>query len=677
MTDNSIRPKKSTLWGNSKKTPQHASQVATLLLEDYVAYRNHETRPGQLHMAQAVAQTMANQSALMIEAPTGSGKSLAYLIGALAAGHKTMIAPHTIALQKQLVDDVESFAAFCIKQGSTPPTATLLKGKSNYLCLSKLENMSRDRSSWLEAIRQWSTQTHTGDKDEAPLAENDASHWKQVSSTSDECMGLKCPLFDACFHTQAKIKAANADIVVVNQKLLSIAMLNNTVIPADIKAVVVDEAHEFASTVSDTFGAEMSLPATLNSLEAMFEQLQALNQPRNLFADASDTCLELRNLAIELFTGKESRTADLQPYMPLLKQLRSMLNVAVRDIEDLQADWPELLERQPFQHAVRRIRGLHHSIRTICEGRNAVQTVWLEQKLDARKMPYYVFHAAAFDVSTIIANNLLSNYPATTFTSATLRIASDFAIPIQRNGFNQADTGYSTSVVPSTFKFPECTGLWQPAGMPSPNDFKQKAQYAQAVANVVHTVAKPLLGRTMLLCTASASIAQYHALLQPMLQPLGITVMAQGLTHQSATKLRQDFIDTPHAVLIGTKSFWAGISIEGDHCMAVVIDKIPFKNQKEPIIQARIDHAEASGQSGFNTVQVADATTELVQGFGRLNRTINDRGLVALCDPRLNNQDPQGKGYARQILSSLPRTVPITNEQHAIAWLQACLGLAA
>lgn len=608
--------------------------------------------------------------------------SIGYLAGALASGRQTVVAPHTKALQDQLVGDLELIASsYDANDPNSPlkraPEYSVIKGRSSYLCLRKMNGAADDPDSSqgelldvtgdaintdtgevtaptselgqeVKSLHEWANTTTTGDRSDLPFPVSGKA-WSMVSTTADDCIGSKCPFAEDCYSERVRETAKEADIIVVNQAYLATAMKIGFLLPDTVEGVVVDEAHEFASVIGDVFGAVMSKRRIENALKtakrvgenskkAEDELAATLNDIKGFDKlpdpDGSDRALPETEKVRGLFAKLKTRFVALVEYAGYMP--------ASNETEKAAKDTMK-----------RMLSNIATDLQLIIDGNTDTQVVWADKSEYSGDVEY---HAAQFDSSAVIFEHLLKEYKSVVFTSATLSIGGKMDLTAQRHGFGMENSPWRWQFVQSPFDYATQGRIFYPPNMPNPADRtpEGQAKYLTAVGETAARVAKAADGRTLMLCTSRASVNTIGEYLTTHLDQDKNPVFIQG-PGTTPRQIAKAFADNPHAVLVGTRTFWTGVSVEGDTCAAVVIDKLPFPSPADPIVAARSEAADKiKAWEGFRTVSLADAILTMVQGVGRLIRTVNDRGVVVVCDPRIAPAGPHRKGYARDLAASLP-----------------------
>lgn len=609
--------------------------------------------------------------------------SIAYLAGALASGRQAVIAPHTKALQDQLRDDLDLIkSAFPPgEEGVIPtPSYAVVKGRASYLCLSKVkgegdgspddaeapplldgESSEGPRSGLGKEIKrlgEWADETSTGERSELPFPVSGKA-WQQVSTTSNDCLGKACGFYEQCFANIERTKAFTSDIIVVNQAFLAAWMRIPAILPPTIGAVIVDEAHEFNGVVADAFGSKVTPGRIEHTVSRALNALTKAGAQEQADVGAKEAKDAAESLGKKLVIKDKRARTDMELPAQVTPEIETVLAKVNRLYEQAVAYIPSPSEQEKAkrENLLKEMEGLEDDLKMLLEGRNDRQVVWAEKEFNDK----VGLRAARFDVSDTIFQNLLYPIRSVVFTSATLTIAGNFALPAANFGFDKGP--WSGKVVESPFDYEKQGLVWMPEDMPAPGGPREKAEaYTQKVAEVAEQTARAAGGRTLVLCTSKASVEAINKHLSSVFDPEEHKVLAQGVGDLSAKALAKQFTEDPKAILVGTRTFWTGISIEGDTCAAVVIDKVPFPVPTEPIIKARSDKADRiQGRgAGFKTVSLAEACLTMVQGAGRLVRTISDRGVIVLCDPRLHPGGQHMKFYAPGMMQDMP-PFPVTN----------------
>jgi ATP-dependent DNA helicase DinG len=643
-----------------------------------------EPRDGQRRMAEAVAEVVENGGTLLAEAGTGTGKTLAYLIPAILSRQRVLVSTGTKNLQEQIF--FKDIPALRDALG-VPFTATLMKGRSNYLCLHRWESyrdgveggtsaggrlIEAGDHVFLPVIQEWAATTTTGDRAEIRDLPEDVALWKEISAEADVCLGTECPRYGDCFVTQMRQRAAESDVVIVNHHLLcaDAAVRQSAygeVIPS-CATLVVDEAHQLEDVATQYFGVSFS-SYRVDDLVGDGERMLASSSldPRSTDAiatvlmrtgDASRQFFSGIALARMLHGSAESRVRYAAESMleyaedglalaGALEDLeRAVAHTqppppALTDIGDDEADLP--LEPNEAAAAIeRRARELRSDLKFLLRADDADFVFYLEQRGRA-----LFLRASPVDVSRIVRTALFDRFRAIVLTSATLAVDGSFAYVKGRLGIGDSEE----LRVASEFDYATQTLLYLPRRMPPP----RSPSFAEAVARETIALLTRSQGRAFVLFT---SYKVLHTV-QPFIEmAVPYPILVQGTAPRSA--LIEQFRSTPHAILLATSSFWQGVDVVGDALSCVVIDKLPFASPGDPVTAARIDAIAGRGGDAFTDYQVPLAILTLQQGLGRLIRHRGDRGVLAVLDPRLRTM-----GYGRRFLSSLP-PAPVTSDLAAV-----------
>jgi ATP-dependent DNA helicase DinG len=625
----------------------------------------YEYRPGQVQMAQAVLRAFEDKRHLIVEAGTGTGKTLAYLVPAVAAalsegGGRVIISTGTKNLQEQLM---EKDIPFLQRALPNKFSAAYMKGRSNYACLQKVAQAEKapilqglDELDYFDDVRHWMRESQTGDRAELTSLPEDLAFWRHIDARSDRCLGQKCPDFDPCFITRMRQRAMNAELIIVNHHLFfaDLALRDNDfgqVLP-DYKAVIFDEAHLIEDIASEYFGAQVSnyqiddilrdvqnLPITDNEVNRELMQVSG-----RVMRFAENFWMGFRMLRsddgrfplLPGTFGRKGRDGTVQAtplgdgYLGLdgaLKRLETSLDVVANLSPEIEA-------------VVRRIRQLRFDLEFIIAGDDKRYVYWME-----RRGRGLFLRASAIDVSNLLQDKLFEKKDTVILTSATLASGHSFEFIKQRLGIN----GHKTDdlLAASSFDYETQAVIYLPPRMPDP----RAAEWNQAAAGEIVKLLNITQGRAFVLST---SFAGMKALFEKVSNQVDFPCLLQG--SMSKAGLLDRFRKTPNAVLFATASFWQGVDVRGEQLSCVIIDKLPFAVPSDPIVAARQRYIDDQGGSSFFEYSVPQAVIALKQGVGRLIRSATDRGVIALLDPRLKT-----KGYGKVFLQSLP-PCPVTSD---------------
>jgi ATP-dependent DNA helicase DinG len=666
-------PEVSTVSGLSELL----SQVAAVFGPDGPLARNipdFEPRGGQQDMAAAVASVFNGGGVLLAEAGTGTGKTLAYLVPAVLSRQRVLISTGTKNLQEQIF--FKDIPALRDALG-VPFTATCMKGRANYLCLHRLDQMNDGAGSpahgvFLSIIREWSTKTQTGDRAELEDLPEDVPLWNDVAATADTCLGTECQRYDECFVTRMRQRAAESDVVIVNHHLLcaDASVRQNAfgeVIPA-CSHVILDEAHQLEDIATQYFGFSVST-YRVEELARDVERLAGVGgvtepHDRDQIAKAVD---RLRDRARGFFSdlayahrgndrprGEEriritgssaAGTSESAAYLTgALDLIEAALALLARPPESPgeQSDVSKTAVDQ-IAALVRRAGEIRTDLRFLLRASDTDYVFFVEFR--GRGV---FLRASPIDVSSIVRELLLDKMRTTVLTSATLTVDGGFGYIRDRLGIRNA----AEIRLPSEFDFERQAVLYLPPRMPDP----RSPEFAGAAGRQVVEILRRTRGRAFVLFTSYATLRAVQGVAE---MALDYPIFVQGTAPR--TQLLKQFRGTPHSVLFATASFWQGVDVVGDALSCVIVDKLPFASPGDPITAARIDSIRARGGEPFEEYQVPLAILALQQGLGRLIRHRRDRGVLAVLDPRLRT-----KGYGRRFLASLP-PAPVVHELDALS----------
>lgn len=601
----------------------------------------YEPRPGQVQMAQRVERGILEGMHTIVEAGTGVGKSLAYLVPAVRSGKKVVLSTGTIALQEQLV---HKDIPLVEKALGTPLRVTLLKGRSHYLCRQKLERMRADRllasSPSMQRIWDWSDRTTGGDRAELGFVPR-SDEWEQLDADADECVGEHCSHFRRCFFFAKRDEAKYADVVVVNHALffLDLAMGGGLLPPYDV--VVLDEAHQCERWATDALTAALS-GATIGRMMRKLHRTYHLPPEFERELDEGVRRLEaaLATLQIDRYplAANDDVWAPLQSLRTTLYRLENWLFAnAVTALKPRVENEAEAERRRDL--ALRAVLA-HQSVIDRAESSVPETIAWAERSdADGR----FCVNCAPHEVADFLRATLFTRAHSVVLTSATLTTRGSFAFVRRTLGLDDAQE----LVAPSPFDYARQARLF----IAPPEVNPKSAGFARRAAPIVEECLDRTGGRAFVLFTSYARMREVHRLLR---ERLAFPVRVQGDLPRA--HLLDWFRRTPRAVLFATATFWEGIDVVGDALSCVIIDRLPFPSPSDPLVMARVRALEAQGLDGFEHYMIPAATVRLKQGFGRLIRSTSDRGLVALLDGRAASTR-----YGATILSSLP---PATRIEH-------------
>jgi ATP-dependent DNA helicase DinG len=629
-----------------------------------------EPRSGQQEMAAAVARVFENGGVLLAEAGTGTGKTLAYLVPAILSGHRVLISTGTKNLQEQIFfKDIPALR----KALDVPFSATYMKGRANYLCLHRLDQIN-DTSGpaaydvFLPIVREWAAKTETGDRAELEDLPEDVPFWNDVSATAETCLGTECKRYDECFVTRMRQRAAESDVVIVNHHLLfaDAAVRKQAfgeVIPACNHAIL-DEAHQLEDVATQYFGINLStyrvddlaqdverlgLPETEKAVEKLRDRgRQFFNEVAYAHrADDRARSEERMRVTPSSLAKASEGAAMLAGALDIIESTLKLVRLKADTAGDsagvrLQADRQEQVDA-----LARRAGEMRSDLRFLMKSNEAEYVYFVEFRGRGTFL-----RASPIDVSSIVREFLLDRMKTTVLTSATLTVDGGFSYIKERLGIRRSDE----IRLPSEFDFERQAVLYLPLKMPDP----RSPEFAGAAGRQVIEILKRTQGRAFVLFTSYATLRSVQGITE---MALDYPIFVQGTAPRS--QLLKQFRETPHSVLLATSSFWQGVDVVGDALSCVIVDKLPFASPGDPIMAARIDAIRARGGEPFGEYQVPLAILALQQGLGRLIRHRRDRGVLAVLDPRL-----QTKGYGRRFLASIP-PAPVVHELDAVSTFMA------
>jgi len=597
-------------------------------------------RPQQAAMADAVAETLEEGGVLICEAGTGTGKTFAYLVPALLSGRKVVISTGTRNLQDQLYQrDVPRVRDVL----GVPSAVVVLKGRANYLCTHRLEttwlegrHRSRELTDLLQRVRGWAARTERGDIAELVDIPEDAPVWPLVTSTTDNCLGQECPSYSTCHLVEARRRAQEADVVIVNHHLLcaDLALREDgfgELLPS-ADCYVIDEAHQLPETASDFFGQTVSA-RQLNDL-ARDVELEARREG-GLAPELRDAVDRIGKgvRELRLAFGVEGRRA---PWAEVADD--ATVDAALARVELALADCAAVLEARGdrgrgLDNCLARTQALHQALEAFSApgGGSAGEIRWFETFQTGFRL-----NRTPLDIADTFRARLAARHGAWIFTSATLAVGGDFTHFQRRLGIDEARTAHWDSPFDYAHQ-----ALWLlPRGLPEPN----APEFNRAVADLSVEVLTASRGRGFLLYTSHRALNGAAAYLQGRLP---YPLLVQGTAPKA--ELLERFRSLGNAVLLGTASFWEGVDVRGEALSVVIIDRLPFASPGDPVLQARIDALRAEGGNPFRDYQLPQAVIALKQGAGRLIRDVTDRGVLVVCDQRLVS-----RSYGRVFVRSLP-----------------------
>jgi ATP-dependent DNA helicase DinG len=651
-----------------------------------LVHERWEARSGQLEMAEALEARLRAGGVIAIEAPTGIGKTLAYLVPALLSGKRVIVSTNTKTLQDQIVGKdlpllTRAFARAGIDLVRAAPDLeppepsriryALMKGRSNYLCLDRLDRLRRqghlafmDPGEVVRKIARWSEETLRGDRAELFDVPDDIEEWGDLDARAETCVGLKCARHDECFVVRMRREAATAQLIVVNHHLLlaDLALRAEAAVAPEGRAfgevipsadaLIIDEAHALEETASEYFGGEVSSGKltrfTRDAMQwvaarpaadaiALGEQLtEAVARAEAVFASIPSGTGRVR-----IFKGAEGGEDPFERLRKTVREAEPALHVLSARLEGWTHD--------PMAESLsRRAQAMADAISFISRAESSDFVYWAERKgLRAR------LGAAPIDVADLLGAHLFSAFRTVALTSATLADGSGLDYFLGRVG---APKCAERLVLETPFDYPSQAALYVPRDLPPPDHPRAPESIAKTGRELIELVG----GGAFFLFTSHRMMREVCDRLR---RRLSYPVLLQGEAPKAA--LIRSFIERSPAVLFATASFWEGVDVPGDPLRLVMIDRLPFAAPSDPVVAARLERLESLGESGFSSYQVPQAILRLRQGFGRLVRSRHDRGVVAILDGRIH-----AKAYGRRFLEALPRAHRIDSHELLVRWVQ-------
>lgn len=604
-----------------------------------------QPRDVQQKMATEIADAIEHAGVLVVESGTGTGKTFAYLVPALMSGQKVLISTGTRHLQDQLF---KKDLPLVSKVLGIQPKAALLKGRSNYLCLHRLESARQnslfkdEQSSLIEKIARWANESDSGDLGEFIDLEENSSVRINVTSTSDNCLGNRCPDYDDCFVSKARKDAQEADVLVVNHHLFCADLVLKEegfgqLLPG-VDVCIFDEAHQLPDVASVFLGKSMG-SRQLNELISDIQSAESeeKSQVKGLASD-----LHALHQAVHILTQELVKHGNRYSWYEVINQpqISNRIDATMESLLQLEHSLQQAaVTGEKLTRCWARCQGLIESWAEFQELREGGQ--WISWVETGRRS--FRIHQTPLDIGNSLASHLYDRNKTWVFTSATLAVNNSFSYYRNLIGIGEC----SELQLASPFDFSNQTLLFLPDELPDP----RSQGFTEIMLDTISPVLKASKGRAFLLFTSHRALQIAARLFKAQGR---YQLFIQG--DMPKQQLIEEFQVADNAVLLGTASFWEGVDVRGDALSCVIIDKLPFAAINDPVMKARLRAIEEDNGNPFMEYQVPNAVINLKQGSGRLIRDITDRGVLVLCDPRIST-----KAYGRIFLRSLPE-MPVTRK---------------
>ena len=646
---------------------------ALTLLDEAVAATGGQNRAGQRTMAAHVAQALELQRHLLVQAGTGTGKSLGYLVPALArvgeSDQPIVVATATLALQAQIVNrDIPRLLQALEPRPESQAQVALLKGRNNYLCLHKLEggypedepdalfDMPSSTSRVGEEVvrlREWADRTETGDRDELKPGVSDRA-WAQVSVSAAECLGRRCPLVEECFSEMARSRAAEADIVITNHALLAINAFEGMKVLPEHETVIIDEAHELVDRVTGAVSGSLTVAMVRRAARSVKKHSKADSGALEMAAGTLETAFE--GLAEGLLKGLDGR---------LLTAISAVNDAARTALSDTKPDGQDV--DAGLQMARSRVSEVHDMSSRILEASGEQDVLWISRQggwengryVAASDTDPATLNIAPLSVGLQLRDGLFADRTVI-LTSATLTVGDSFDVAAGALGLQGEGAPRWTSIdVGSPFDYRK-QGIMYVAGDLKPPGFGVHEGQLERLRELCEASEGGALG-----LFSSKRAAERAA--EYMREHSDLNILLQG--ESSLKALVEEFSEDVDSCLFGTMSLWQGVDVPGDSCRLVVMDRIPFPRPDDPIAQARTEAVNRHRGNGFMAVSAHHAAIRMAQGAGRLIRSVSDRGVVAVLDSRVAT-----KRYGGFLMKAMP---PMWSTQNKAAVIGALARLSA
>jgi ATP-dependent DNA helicase DinG len=623
------------------------------------AIDGYEKRDQQVRMANEVHNAISSDEILVIEAPTGTGKTLAYLVGAILSGKKIAVSTGTKNLQEQIFHRDAPF----LKENVFPKLKyALMKGRGNFLCHIRFNKFMRQPSlhgmgagKTIKSIATWYEKTcrkGTGDRAEMEFLPDNDPTWPEICSTMETCLGRKCPQRESCFVMKMRAQGVNADLMILNHHLMASDLMVRESGFAEVvpryEALIVDEAHGLEEALTSHFGFHLSQFKLLRLARDIMVELtennynySKLEKPlQALEVDARRLFEECH----ELILGKAAFSGRIHGISPTIAETRDHLGTNLDSISAILSALDPNSEELTLLSA--RADNIAMELQTIlADEPDPDYARWIEQR--ERSL---MLHAAPVHVGKTLKPLLYEKVSSVVFTSATLSTSDNFDYFRGRMGLDE-DAAPMETLLDTPFDYERQTLLYVPPSMPDPNS----ASFIPATAAAITEILQVSRGRAFVLFTSFKGMNGVYDLIR---EKLPFPLLIQG--SKPKTKLLEEFLSLRGAVLLATASFWEGVDVRGEALSCVIVDRLPFAPPDDPIIAARSEHIKKQGLSPFSTLHAPMAIIALRQGLGRLIRTRSDRGLLAILDNRIIT-----KSYGKLFLKSL-HAGPLTRNMEEV-----------
>ena len=602
----------------------------------------YEHRGGQLEMAEVVHDAFEKHHHAIVEAGTGTGKTLAYLLPAICSGRRVVISTATKSLQEQLY---EKDVPFLQKHFAPNLKAAVMKGRSNFLCVAKMNQVAdqgllkgMEEADAFRQIKDWAKVTETGDRAELTFLPDDSELWMRLDARRETCTGQKCPSFNPCFVTGMHQKAKEADLIIVNHHLFfaDLALKQDdfgSVLP-EYSAVVFDEAHEMEDVASDYFGRQISNYRFEELARDADQAMRLLHLGSPALLRRTQRIRERSRAFFDAFPQRDGRFPFTRNEREaFLEQNREGYEALADSLKGLETEFAAMTQKpEELLRIARRSFELRQELAFLLESNEKNYVYWYERRNKG------IFLAATpIDVSQILREKLFEQFDTVILTSATLTVGGRFDYIRQRLGLDHA----KERALPHEFDYGRQALLYLPRKMPDVRDAGFSAKAADEIVRLLELSQ----GRAFCLFT---SYSQMNDLFERVKARVPFPLLLQGTAPRST--LLERFKNTSGAVLFATSSFWQGVDVPGEQLSCVIVDRLPFAVPSDPIVAARVKALQEDGRNPFAEFQVPQAVLALKQGFGRLIRTRTDRGVLALLDSRI-----QRMAYGKIFIDSLPK----------------------